>query len=51
MKSINPATGELVKEFVNTKNHSIDISNLNKGVYFLHSQTNGENLVTKLVKK
>lgn len=48
---IYSVTGELVDEVLVTNINSIDISNLKKGVYFLHSQTNGENLITKLVKK
>lgn len=48
---IYSVTGGLVKEFINLKNNSLDLSNLQKGVYFIYSQVNGENLVTKLVKK
>jgi len=48
---IYSVTGKLVYEIMDIGNNSIDISNLKKGVYFLHSQSNGEILVTKLVKK
>ncbi len=48
---IYSVTGEFVMDIVNPKNNSINISQLEKGIYFLHFISERENFISKLVKE